>query len=141
MKLGHGPSMVLKIIIMAATIHSPVVFGDQIDDELISESREINKNAPTQVDKTTVLESSGYSNRVFFYHFKQSNHRSSDFNVAQKAKFASLLRTQVVAKACTGSALKPYINAGVKFKYVHFGTDNGQIAEATVEKMDCLKLK
>ncbi|MEW5740439.1 MAG: hypothetical protein AB1938_16035, partial [Myxococcota bacterium] len=129
--------MPIRFLAAAAISISAVAVADTFDDELQAQATEIRSKSPTMVDKSTRLDTALYENRLFTYHYSQLAHPSTDYGPAQRKKYADLLRQQVVGRACTGAALKPYIDAGVSFRYVHFGSDNRLIAEVTVAKSDC----
>jgi hypothetical protein len=132
------PALGAAAFLILAT--ASVAWADEADEQLARDAATINSQAPTMVDKTTRLDSAAYHNRVFVYHYTQLAHPSYDYSRAQKKKFAELMKAQVVGRACTGSSLRPYIDAGVSFKYVHFGSDNVLIAAVIVTRKDCTEL-
>jgi hypothetical protein len=104
-----------------------------------TEAEAVSRQAPMMADKSTRLDGAGYDdrNRLFFYHYTTINHPSTAYSPAQQQKFRTLIQEQTTNRACTGSALRPFLDAGVSFKYVHFGNDNRQISEFVVTRDDC----
>ncbi len=114
-------------------------FADALDDRMRTEAQAVNRQAPMMADKSTRLDSAGYDerNRLFCYHYTMINHPSTVYSPAQRQKFRTLMQEQTTNRACTGSALRPFLDAGISFKYVHFGNDSRQISEFVVTPDDC----
>jgi hypothetical protein len=136
-ELSKGLTMRTLSIAVVIAVLPVAAKADTIDDELNAQARDLTNRAPFQVDSGTRLDSAAYANSLFIYHYTVLRHASTEYSPAQKKKAAVLLKQQVTGRACTGSALRKYLAHGVTFKYVHFGNDNMQIAEAVVSQKDC----
>jgi len=128
-----------SILIYAVLSASLVVRADALDDQLFQEMNTINRQAPIMMDQATRLDNAAYvlHTRTFVYNYTVLSHASSHFSPDQKKKHAQLSKEYSAGRACTASATRALLDAGITLKYVHFGNDGRLISESLVTKGDC----
>lgn len=114
-----------------------VARGAEVEQALLSMSKNINKNLPLQIDKEKALEATVAIQDTLVIKYKFTDETTIRNPRFSRAQYEKHLRASLQASTCSDPDLKELMQRGAKFNYLFFDRKGIAIVDFTLNAMQC----
>ena len=137
-KLRYWLSFIIASVAVFFFINQFDLFDKKnIEKQLVTMSKEINKNTPYQLDQFTILDSTMAYKNTIVYKMTIFNINFEDLEIGFVENKLFLTVRNLL---CTEESTKKAINKGAIFKYMYNEENNKYLFSFTIDSKDCLEM-
>ena len=136
-KLRYWLSFIIASVAVFFFMNQFDLFGKNIENQLVTMSKEINKNTPYQLDQFTILDSTiAYKNTIVYkMTIFNVNFEDSEMDFVKNKLFLTVRNL-----LCTEESTKKAISKGAIFKYMYSEENGKHLFSFTIDSKDCLEM-
>ena len=136
-KLRYWLSFIIASVAVFFFMNQFDLFDKNIEKQLVTMSKEINKNTPYQLDQFTILDSTiAYKNTIVY----KMTIFNINFEDLEMGFVENKLFLTVRNLLCTEESTKKAINKGAIFKYMYNEENSKYLFSFTIDSKDCLEM-